>query len=74
MQNLVDTAEDHDLTYILVEQNVSSKLTDVIKNEADLTSLPIHNLATLTQDDLNDNRDYFSIMEDNLKSLKTALN
>lgn len=74
LQNLVDTAEDHDLTYILVEQNVSSKLTDVIKNEADLTSLPIHNLATLTQDDLNDNRDYFSIMEDNLKSLKTALN
>lgn len=73
LQNLVDTAKEHDLTYILVEQNVSSKLTDVIKNEADLTSLPIHNLATLTQDDLDDNRDYFSIMEDNLQSLKTAL-
>ena len=74
LQKLVDTAKEHDLTYILVEQNVSSKLTDVIKKEANLTALPIHNLATLTQDDIDENRDYFSIMEDNLQSLKKALN
>ncbi|WP_455662868.1 metal ABC transporter solute-binding protein, Zn/Mn family [Pradoshia sp.] len=74
LQSLVDTAKEHDLTYILVEQNVSSKLTDVIKKEANLTSLPIHNLATLTEDDIDEGRDYFSIMEDNLHSLKTALN
>lgn len=74
LQKLVDTAKEHELTHILVEQNVSSKLTDVIKNEANLKSLPIHNLATLTQEDIDEGRDYFSIMEDNLNSLKTALN
>ena len=74
LEKLVDTANEHDLTYILVEQNVSSKLTDVIQKEANLTSLPIHNLATLTQDDIDKERDYFSIAKDNLDSLQKALN
>ena len=74
LQNLVEEAREHNLKYLLVEQNVSSKLTNVIKNEANLTTLPIHNLATLTQDDIDKDRDYFSIMEDNLESLDTALN
>ena len=74
LQNLVEKARKYNLKYLLVEQNVSSKLTNVIKNEAKLTTLPIHNLATLTQDDIDKDRDYFSIMEDNLESLNTALN
>ena len=74
LQNLVEKARKYNLKYLLVEQNVSSKLTNVIKNEAKLTTLPIHNLATLTQDDIDKDRDYFSIMEDNLESLDTALN
>ena len=74
LQNLVEEAREHNLKYLLVEQNVSSKLTNVIKNEANLATLPIHNLATLTQDDIDKDRDYFSIMEDNLESLDTALN
>ena len=74
LEKLVDTAKEHELNYILVEQNVSSKLTDIIQKEANLTSLPIHNLATLTQDDIDKGRDYFSIAKDNLNSLQKALN
>jgi zinc transport system substrate-binding protein len=69
----VDTAKEHELKYILVEQNVNSKLTDVIQKEAKLTSLPIHNLSILTQDDIEKERDYFSIAKDNLDSLQKAL-
>ncbi len=74
LEKLVDTAKDHELKYILVEQNVNSKLTDVIQKEAKLTSLPIHNLSILTQDDIEKERDYFSIAKDNLDSLQKALN
>ena len=73
LQKLVNTAKKHDLTYILVEQNVSNKLTNIIQKEANLTPLPIHNLATLTQDDIDQGRDYFSIANDNLDSLQKAL-
>ena len=74
LEKLVDTAKEHELNYILVEQNVSSKLADIIQKEANLTSLPIHNLATLTQEDMDKGRDYFSIAKDNLNSLQKALN
>lgn len=74
LENLVDTAKEHELKYILVEQNVNSKLTDIIQKEAKLTSLPIHNLSILTQDDIEKGRDYFSIAKDNLDSLQKALN
>lgn len=74
LENLVDTAKEHELKYILVEQNVNSKLTDIIQKEAKLTSLPIHNLSILTQDDIDKGRDYFSIAKDNLDSLQKALN
>ncbi len=74
LEKLVDTAKEHQLKYILVEQNINSKLTDIIKKEANLTSLPIHNLSILTQDDIDAGRDYFSIAKDNLDSLQKALN
>lgn len=74
LEKLVDTAKEHKLKFILVEQNINSKLTDIIKKEANLTALPIHNLSILTQDDIDSERDYFSIAKDNLNSLQKALN
>ena len=74
LEKLVDTAKQHKLKYILVEQNINSKLTDIIEKEANLTPLSIHNLAILTQDDIDKNRDYFSIAKDNLNALQKALN
>ena len=35
--------------------------------------LLLHNLSTRTDEDIKKNRDYFTIMEDNLQSLKTGL-
>lgn len=73
LMRLVEYAKEHNIQYVLFEQNVSSKLTDVIRKEIGAQSLTLHNLGVLTTEDIVNNEDYFSLMEYNLKTLKTAL-
>lgn len=61
--------------YVLYEQNISSKVTDVIQKESDSTPLGFHNMATLSKSEADkDNISYQSLMKKNIKSLDKALN
>ncbi|MBD3110548.1 zinc ABC transporter substrate-binding protein [Bacillus sp. AGMB 02131] len=73
LQNIMKIAEENDIHYVIFEQNIDSKLTTIIQEEIGAESLTLHNLSVLTDKDIAEGRDYFSIMEDNLKTLKTAL-
>ncbi len=70
---LVAQAKELDVKYVLFEQNVSSKLTDVIRKEIGAESLMLHNLGVLTVDDVKNNEDYISLMEHNIETLRKAL-
>lgn len=70
---LVAQAKELDINYVLFEQNVSSKLTDVIRKEIGAESLMLHNLGVLTVDDVKNNEDYISLMEHNIETLGKAL-
>jgi zinc transport system substrate-binding protein len=59
--------------YVLYEQNISSKLTDIIKKETQTKPLSFNNLATRNKDD-NNNVKYQTIMQHNIETLDTALN
>lgn len=74
LEQIVKTAKEKNLKYILFEQNVSSKLGEIIQDEINAKPLPIHNLATLTDENIKNNETYFTIMEQNIKSLSKALN
>lgn len=74
LQTIISTAKKHDLKYIFFEQNISSKLAEMVQNEINATPLVLHNLSVLTDDDISNNRTYITIMEDNLKALEKALN
>ncbi|MDF2536377.1 MAG: adhesin [Bacillales bacterium] len=74
LKNLVELAKEHQLKIILVEQNISEKITNIVKKEINGSTLPIHNLSILTEKDIKDHNDYFTISEKNLKSLEKALN
>lgn len=74
LEHIIDTAREKDLNYIFFEQNVSSKITEIVQDEIGAEPLVLHNLSTRTDDDIKNNRDYFTIMEDNLQSLKIGLN
>ena len=73
LEKIVKTAKENHLTYIIFEQNVSSKLTEIIQKEIGAKDLMLHNLSVLTENDLKNGEDYFSLMEQNLETVKTAL-
>ncbi|WP_246941474.1 metal ABC transporter solute-binding protein, Zn/Mn family [Bacillus pinisoli] len=74
LTNIIETAKEHDINYVLFEQNVSTKIADIVKKEIKAEALTLHNLETLTENDLTANEDYFTMMRKNLETLKTALN
>ncbi|QDP41100.1 metal ABC transporter solute-binding protein, Zn/Mn family [Radiobacillus deserti] len=73
IENIIDVVKDHGIQYLLFEQNVEPNVAKIIQNEAGLESLDIHNLEVLTEEDIENKEDYFSIMEKNLAVLVKAL-
>ena len=74
LTELVKLAKSMDIKTILFEQNVSSNLTKVIQNEIGAEALTMHNLGVLTPQDIDNNEDYFTLLEQNLATLSQALN
>ncbi|MBA2873906.1 metal ABC transporter substrate-binding protein [Thermaerobacillus caldiproteolyticus] len=73
LANIIKTAKQHDIKYILFEQNVTPKVAEVVKNEIGAEALHLHNLEALTNEDIKKNKDYITIMKENLEVLKKAL-
>ncbi|MGB2992508.1 MAG: zinc ABC transporter substrate-binding protein [Paenisporosarcina sp.] len=74
LTEIVKSAKSMNIDTILFEQNVSSNLTKVIQNEIGAEALTMHNLGVLTPQDIDNNEDYFTLMEKNLDTLSQALN
>lgn len=74
LEEIISLADHEGLHYILFEQNVQSKLAEIVQKEIGARALPIHNLAILTKENISNKESYFSLMKQNLESLNTALN
>jgi zinc transport system substrate-binding protein len=74
LQKIIAEAKEHELKYVFFEQNVSSKLTEILQKEIGARPLKLHNLSVLTDEDLKENQTYFTLMQDNLSALEKALN
>ncbi|MDE3840002.1 adhesin [Bacillus methanolicus] len=74
LEEIIAVAKEHDLKYVLVEQNFNSKLSETVKKEVGGKALTLHNLATLTDEDIKNNKTYFTIMKQNIETLDKALN
>ncbi|MBD7985513.1 zinc ABC transporter substrate-binding protein [Sporosarcina sp. Sa2YVA2] len=74
LTKIVEQAKQENVQYILFEQNVSSKLTEVVRKELGAEALTLHNLGVLTQEDMDNNETYFTLMERNLSVFEKALN
>ena len=61
LKNIVNTAKKHNLHYVIFEQNVSSRLTQIIQNEIGAKALKLHNLSILTDADIKAGADYESL-------------
>ncbi len=74
IQDIIDLAEENDLNYIMMEQNIPSKMAEVVQGETNTEALYLHNLEVLMPADIENNEDYFSLMKKNIEALEKALN
>ncbi len=64
---------DH-VTYIAKEGNLSDDMNDLyeqVKNDCNLTEIPLSNLSSLSDDESKAGKDYLSVMYENLTALET---
>jgi len=74
LKEIIDTVKRDNLSYILFEQNVQSKLAKVVQQETGTKVLYLNNLAVLREADIKNKENYFTLMQKNIHTLKTALN
>ncbi|MGJ7920337.1 metal ABC transporter substrate-binding protein [Neobacillus sp. LXY-4] len=74
LEEIISQAKQYKIKYILFEQNVSSKLADIVEKEIGAKPMTLHNLSTLTKENINNKDTYFTIMNQNIKTLEKALN
>ncbi|UOQ43838.1 zinc ABC transporter substrate-binding protein [Halobacillus salinarum] len=73
LEELIHFGEKHDVNYVLFEQNVTPKVAEVVQKELGAKALRLHNLAVLTDEDIKNEEDYFTLMKHNKEVLKKAL-
>ncbi|MFD1172727.1 metal ABC transporter solute-binding protein, Zn/Mn family [Oceanobacillus picturae] len=73
LTEVISVAKEKDLKYVIFEQNVTTKVAEVIRNEIGAEPLQLHNLSVLTEEDAENDEDYFSLMKKNLETLDKAL-
>jgi zinc transport system substrate-binding protein len=61
------------ITHIFFEQLTSPKLSETIASEVGAKTLVLNPLGGLTREDISRDRTYISVMEDNLKNLRIAM-
>ena len=73
LQEIIETIKERQVKYIFFETLVSGKIAEVVKNEVGAEALTLNPLENLTQEEIAQGKDYFSIMKDNIEVLRKAL-
>lgn len=74
LENIVEESKQHQIHYVIFEQNVSPKIAKLIQSEIGADSLTLRNLESITKEEEENHEDYFSLMNKNIEALKIALN
>lgn len=74
LQEIITKSTEHSIRYVIFEQNVSPKVAKIIQKELGAKSLTLHNLEAITEENIKQKDDYFSIMRKNLETIKKVLN
>ncbi|MET3504183.1 metal ABC transporter solute-binding protein, Zn/Mn family [Halalkalibacter oceani] len=75
-QQLIETieqAEELGLEYVLFEPNISPAVAQTVQDYLEAESLYLHPLEALTTENVEAGADYFSLMEENIETLRTVL-
>jgi zinc transport system substrate-binding protein len=73
IKQLVDTLRQHGAKVVFFETLVNNKLADTVKKEIQAEAAVLNPLEGLSEQEIANKEDYFSVMMNNLASLKKAL-
>ncbi|SDZ58726.1 zinc transport system substrate-binding protein [Evansella caseinilytica] len=73
IQETIAFVEANNITHIMFEQNIPVNIAETVRDEVGAEALWLHNLESLTQEELDGGEDYFTLMRSNIETLKTAL-
>ncbi|NMH68082.1 zinc ABC transporter solute-binding protein [Bacillus sp. RO3] len=73
LKELIETAKEHNIQYVIFEQNVTTRIAEIIQKEIDAKPLKIHNLSVLTEEDIANKENYLTLMEKNIETIKQAI-
>lgn len=71
---IAQLAKEHQLEYILFETFATPKVAEVVQKETGTKILRLNHLATISEEDEKKNKDYITLMRENLETLKKAMN
>lgn len=74
LTSVAKLADENDLDYVIFDVASENKVATILQEHIDADPLYIHNLEVLTEENIEDKEDYYSIMKKNLKSLDQATN
>jgi zinc transport system substrate-binding protein len=69
---IINFAKENGVKYIMFETLVSPKVAEMVQDKIGAEALTLNPVAGLTQKETEEGKDYFSIMRENLESLKIA--
>ena len=72
LASIAKLAKEKDIKYVIFEQTGSNRIATIIQDHIKAEALYIHNLEVLTEEDIENNEDYYSLMEKNLHVLDKA--
>jgi zinc transport system substrate-binding protein len=73
LARLIELVDGLDLRFVLAEPALPLRLAETVAAESGLAILPIHQMESVTRDELAAHGDYLGLMRANLASLVTAL-
>jgi zinc transport system substrate-binding protein len=73
LEELVHEVEVHDVTTVFFETLVSPRLAETIAREAEVETAALNPLEGLTEEEVEAGADYFTVMRENLETLREAL-
>ncbi|MBU9714701.1 metal ABC transporter solute-binding protein, Zn/Mn family [Evansella tamaricis] len=73
IQDVIEFIETKGINHIMFEQNIPTNIAETVRQEVGAEALWIHNLESITEENVAAGDDYFSLMRKNIETLKTAL-
>ncbi|MGJ9383310.1 metal ABC transporter solute-binding protein, Zn/Mn family [Salipaludibacillus sp. CF4.18] len=73
IQDVIDFMDTNKINYVMFEQSIPTDIAETVRTEVGAKELWLHNIEALTEEDVENDEDYFSLMEQNIETLRTAL-